>query len=500
MAFRVNDKRIDMTQLNQKMRQGRGTGSAVSLSSVGVLLMVIVPWLVYDKGAGAAWIAIGFFVGTLLLWLAYSYRLLRFSLLQKERFTLSGFFSARYREEKPVIRSVMSVCLTLFFLFVAATLLYGIAEFAEALFGSDRIYIVIGITLISTGLFFVLGRGGLCLAERWIAALVLFALVALNLSIYRILGIERILENIFHSWAAGSVSEYVNVGYLGGESLSVFGMLSLFSYGFLVLGNPLALSRFQRSDRARTIHRSRRWAVIFSILTLFLSVLTGGMLRAALYPANIKTVKELYLWIMKEDADRGFLFHLAGLIFVAAAFLLVLDLLHNCLLNATETVYEDLYPVIARRRRKDKNTERKAVSLILVFAEIIVCILALEGGNYLYTVSLDAMVILAAGLAPAMMLSLHSSRTTAVGCIAAFLGGMAFAACWMFGKWIPLDKVSDTWQTMQEFTGFAAVLPGMIFGLIAGKIGSAASEKPSEQIGEDFENVRYRLVSGVHTD
>ena len=74
---------------------GHGFGSSVSISAVGVLLMLFLPWLVYQKGAGVAWIAIGAFVGVLLIWQLLSYRLMRFSLQQEGTITLPGFFSRR---------------------------------------------------------------------------------------------------------------------------------------------------------------------------------------------------------------------------------------------------------------------------------------------------------------------------------------------------------------------------------------------------------------------
>ncbi|MCR4838315.1 MAG: hypothetical protein K5897_05205 [Eubacterium sp.] len=486
--------------MNQELRQGRGTGSAVSLSSIGILLMVILPWMVYDQGAGAAWIAVGCFAGMLLLWQTDSYRLLRYSLQQKDRMTLPGFFNGRFREKKPGIRISFALVMIPVLLFVSATLLYGVSEFAEILLGVEKIYTVIGLILISVGLFFVFGRGGLCLAECWIAPLVLFAFVALNLAILRCLGSGHVLENIFHSWAAGSVSEYVNVGYMGGKHLSIMEIISLFSLGFLVPGNPLALARFQRSDRARTIHRSRRWAVIFSLLTLFLSVLTGGMLRAALYPSDIRSVKGLFLWILKEDTNRGFLFHLAGLVFVAAAALVALDLIHTCILHATEMLHEDVVPYLFPRRKSERSRERRIVTVILLSTEACVFVLAMRGGNYMYTVSADALIILGAGLAPATWISLLNSRTTAAGCIAAFFGGMGFAAFWIFVKCIPLGESYGSWMTMQELTGFAAVLPGMAFGMICGKIGTLAAKEPTKEVVADFEEVRYRLVSSDSRD
>ena len=97
-------------QEKNELRRGLGTGSSVSLSAVGLLLMFFIPWMVYQQGAG--WIAIGSFVGLLVLWSTDSYRLMRFSLQQEKHVTLPGFFSNRYQERYPILRIFFTVILS----------------------------------------------------------------------------------------------------------------------------------------------------------------------------------------------------------------------------------------------------------------------------------------------------------------------------------------------------------------------------------------------------
>ena len=472
-------------------RQGKGTGSAVSLSSVGLLCMILMPWLVYQKGAGVGWIAIGCFGATLLLWQLCSYRLLRFS-IQQNRITLPGYFGKRFGEKSPALRIIFAVVLAAFLLLSATMILYILTSFSKQLFGS-RVYLTaIGVALISTGFYFLTGRGGLRRVERWFAALVLFSLLAMNVSIFRVLGTRGILENIFHSWAAGSVSEFVNVTYMGGESLSIVEIISLFALGFLVLGNPISLQRFQQTDRARTIHRSRRWAVIFCLLALFLATLTGGMLRASLYPARITSVQELFRWILEEDQGRGFLFHLTGVIFVVSAGLLILSQFHACILQATHIIHENIYPYLGKKNKKNRPGHEWAFAAILILSEIVVVSNSVGCGDWIYRVTGLSFLVLASGLAPVLVLSLHSERMTGTGCLAGFLGGALTAAVWTFGNWIP----SGTEQlTMFELTNLTAVVPAMAMGVLMVILGSKLSKAPSEQIVREFEEVKFRLVT-----
>ncbi len=473
------------------LRQNRGTGSAVSLFAVGLLLMFIMPWMVYSGGAGAAWIAIGSFAGVLLVWQMASYRLMRFSLQHKDQATIPGFFSSRFQEKRPVLRIFFSVILLPILILTAGMLLYGISDFAATLFGISRLYTTLGIFFISTGFLLLLGRGGLRLAERWIAILVLVSLILIDYSVIRVLGTRHALENIFHSWAAGSVTEYVNVGYMSGKALSVQEIISLFSIGFLILGNPLVLQRFQFADRARTIHRSRRWAIIFSLFSLFLSVLTGGLLRAALYPAKISNIRMLYKTILTEDKGRGFLFLLAGMIFVVAAGLMVLELFHSTVLSATEILHSDVFP-LKKHRKKMILGSKGIVILAGIIVETLVFALALCSGDWIYRITWDAYLVLACGLAPVMYLALRSSRTTVRACLLGFSVGAVFVGVWEFSAFIPQGT---EFLTLREITGISGIIPAMLMGFFFGLLGIRTSKPPTQEVVTAYEEVQFRLVS-----
>ena len=444
---------------NNELKRGVGTGSFVSFASVGLLIMIIMPYMVYQQGAGAAWVAIGSFVGVLMLWQADSYRLMRFSLQQENRVTLPGFFSARFQEKRPVLLGIFSVLLLL-----------------------------LGITLISTGLFFLFGRAGLSVADRTIAAMIMAGLMLMNFAIYRVLGINRILENIFHSWAAGSVSEFVNVGFMNGKRLGIMEIISLFSMGLLVLGNPLCLQRFEQADRARTIHRSRRWAVIFCLLCLFVSVLTGGMLRASLYPAKVNSIPELFRMILEEDQGRGFLFHLTGILFLIAAAALLLDLLHACVLQMSQIINDNL---LDWGRSRNGGTTKRNLLLCVLLSEMLVAAGALQCGDWIFPALKYALIILACGLAPITVLSLHFRRMNAAGCLAGLFTGSVFAAAW---ELIPLPFLEER-LTMHTLTGLNAVLPAMLLGLGAGFLGAMLSKEPTKAVVDAYEEVQYRLVT-----
>ena len=515
----------------KKKKTGRGLGSSVSISSVGALLMFFIPWMVYRSGAGAAWVAIGAFIGGLLVWQLFSYRLMRFSLQQESVVTLPGFFSRRFMERQPVFRIFLSVILVAVLLMAAAGILSWVGHMVSILFPVEPQIIEAGVLVLSIVLFLIFGRGGLRLADRWIAVVVLAVLLIINLAVFRVLSGENILKNIFHSLSSGSVSEYVNMGYMSGKQLNAGQYISMISYGFLILGNPLVLQRFQQAENGNTIHRSRRWAVTFTLLSLFFAIFAGGLLRAALYPAQVKTMEDFFLCLKSEDPTTGFVFYSSCILFLVAAALVAFDVMHACLLQAAQILRDDLYHTIrkmifgkrqnrnqktGRRRKKykkkhgkkaklyeakvrnDKLSFRKEQSfeLLALLACILTGVLVVTVGMDILPILKQVIISLACGLVPIVLLSLYCEKMNLTGIWSAFISGAIFSVAWDLIPMIPqtIEQEQKT-VTMLEFTGVHSVLPGMVFGILVGLIMMKAGRKPSETVKEAFDQVKYRYVT-----
>ena len=487
-----------------KKKGGHGLGSAVSLSAVGLLVMLFLPWMTYSDGAGRTWIGIGCFCGILLLWQCFSYRLMRFSIQQDGVVTLPGYFSRRFGERYPVLRILFALIFVFMLIIAASTLLHGMGEYAEYILGIPSGYTEAGLLLLSFLLLIVLGRKGLRLADRWIAIVALIALVVINIAVLRFLGGEAVLKNIFHSWASGSVSEYVNIEYVSGKQIGVSDHISMITYGLLILGNPVVLQRFQQAENATTVHTSRRWAIMFSLFAIFCSVFSGGMLRAALYPAKIDSMKEFLRQIAYEVPSSGFVFYTACLLFLVAAALVVFDVFHSCLLQTTQIIRDDLCVVIMNIIRKQRAKRRKkavtevarrdrSMEIIAVLLNILVGFLAFHSGDMVYPTMRELLMIVACGLAPVLLLSLHFKKMNTAGTLAGFFCGAAAVVFWDMIKVFPSKGEIVSLQTL---TGVHSALPAMAFGLLVGWGIAMLTPGPGENVLKNFDAVKYRYVSG----
>ena len=482
-------------------KTGHGLGSSVSLSAVGLLIMLFLPWLVYQNGAGAVWIAIGAYIGIVLVWQLFSYRLMRFSLQQEGVVTLPGFFHQRFMEKLPIFRTFLALVLVGLLLFAATALLYGLGSYAKTIFKIDPWIVKTGILVLSFVLFLVMGRKGFRLADRWLAFVVLGALILINLSILRLLGGEGVLKNIFFSWASGSVSEYVNAEYYGGQSLTVSQHVSMLSFGLLILGSPLVLQRLQQAENGKTVQVSRRWGIIFSLLSLFCAIFAGGMLRAALYPAKINSMEDFFHQLFLEVPKSGIVFYTTCLLFLVTAALVVFEVVHSCMLQASQILHDDLLSPLtefAKRRLPkrpegektlSKNATLKIFAIIAYLGVGVTAIIAEEG---IYGVVLEAVIIVASGLAPVTLLALHCGRMNLAGTWAGFFCGCTVAAVWDL---LAVFSKNGQSETLKEILGFHGIIPAMALGLLFGFVVAKITKAPKQEILEAYDQVKYRYVT-----
>ena len=71
-------------------------GLSGQLSELGYFIFVMIPSGVYLSGVGKAWMMIGLFIGTMLIWYLMSYRLMRYSLKYKNVYSLPDYFGRRF--------------------------------------------------------------------------------------------------------------------------------------------------------------------------------------------------------------------------------------------------------------------------------------------------------------------------------------------------------------------------------------------------------------------
>jgi Na+/proline symporter len=246
---------------------------------------------------------------------------------------------------------------------------------------------------------------------------------------------------------------------------------------------------------------SRRWGIIFSLLSLFCAIFAGGMLRAALYPAKINSMEDFFHQLFLEVPKSGIVFYISCLMFLVTAALVVFEVVHSCMLQASQILHDDLlYPLSEYMKRRmpkrlesekslSKNATLKIYAILAYFGVGVTAIIVEEG---IYGAVLEAVIILACGLAPVTLLALHCGRMNLAGTWAGFLSGCTAAAVWDLLKVFPKDGQSGT---LKEILGFHGIIPAMAFGLFIGIVVAKLTKAPESEVLEAYDQVKYRYVT-----
>ena len=113
------------------------TAFSAEASDMSGWLLMGLPGLAYWTGlADAGWTAIGLFIGTYFNWLIVSRRLRNYS-AHVDAITVPGFFSKRFRERRPVILSIASLFIIIFFTVYAGQCLASCGKLFVNLFELD---------------------------------------------------------------------------------------------------------------------------------------------------------------------------------------------------------------------------------------------------------------------------------------------------------------------------------------------------------------------------
>ena len=467
------------------------TAMSAEASDMSGWLLMGLPGVAYWMGiADAAWTAIGLALGTYINWLIVSKRLRRYSVKVKS-ITIPEFFSNRFHEKSGVILAVSALFILVFFTVYAASCLVTCGKLFSTLFGTPYVVMMI------VGAVFVLVYtflGGF-LAESvsdFIQAFVMITVLIITLAVgvFAAGGFGQIIENFrnipgfleFFSIAMPTVSDagtqiIENGSPVFGEAAkySALSVFSALAWGLGYFGMPQVLLRFMAISEENKLKVSRRIAVIWCVISLAVSVFIG-IIGRTLYPTELLTqAQSENIFILMSERLLPPL--IAGLS-MAGILAATMSSSDSYLLIASSAAAKDIYKRIFR-----KNAEEKQIMLIsrvsLVVITLIAIVIALDENSRIFSIVSFAWAGFGATFGPLMLFSLFWKRTNFYGAVAGMLGGGISVFLWKLAI-KPLGGVFAIYE----------LLPAFIISSILIIIVSLATERPSEEIETEFEEVK----------
>jgi sodium/proline symporter len=432
-------------------------------------------------------------IGTYLNWLIVSKRLRRYSIKAGNAVTLPDFFSNRFKEKSPLILTVSAAFILVFFAVYCASCLAVFGKLFSTLFGLPYAQMMLAgavVVLIYTML------GGF-LAESvsdFIQAIVMIlALIAvLGVGLYKAGGIDAVIANAqtipgfldFFGIAKPEILDpetgiqtVINSQPIFGEAGN-YGLLTIVStmaWGLGYFGMPQVLLRFMAIRKEGELKSSRRIAVVWCAISLFVAVVIGVIGRS-IYPiAHLTSGSAENIFI---TLSTGLLpAFLAGIVMsgILAATMSSSD---SYMLIAASAFSKNIYERVLNKKASDKNV--MMVSRITIIAIAIFAIfIAWDENSRIFELVSFAWAGFGATFGPLMLFSLFYKKTTRPGAFAGMITGGVMVFVW---KLVirPLGGIVDIYE----------LLPAFLISCLVIFVVSKLTKEPSQEIQDEFDAVK----------
>ena len=472
------------------------TAMAAEASDMSGWLLMGLPGVAYWCGLGEAiWTAIGLLVGTYLNWLFVAKRLRTYSHVAGDAITIPDFLSNRYREKKKIILTIAALFILIFFCVYAASCFVTVGKLFGTLFNVNYVYMMLLGALFVVAYTFI---GGFLAesASDFMQGVVMFIALGIVLitGLIKAGGIGEVIENAkaipgfldFFGVASPKMADGIQQVSSGkplfGDMVK-YGplvIISTLSWGLGYFGMPQVLLKFMAIKNPNELKMSRRIATVWCAISLFSAVLIG-MIGRVLYPDALLTSSDSEsIFIMMSS--NFFLPLIAGLV-MAGILAATISSSDSYLLIAASAFSKNIYQGILKKDAKDKEVLLMSRVTLIIIA-VIAAIIALDENSVIFKVVAFAWAGFGATFGPIMLFSLFWKRTTRAGAIAGMVTGGLSVFIWKLLV-RPLGGIVDIYE----------LFPAFVFSCMAIIVVSLLTEKPSQEIEEEFDYVvNYKHV------
>ncbi len=446
------------------------TALSAQASDMSGWLLMGLPGALYLSGLCEAWIAIGLGLGTYLNWKFIAYRLRVFSESLGDAVTMPEYLSNRFHDKSNVLKTIIAVFITIFFLLYTASAVVAGATLFSTVFGFDyTTALVIGWALILVYTF-VGGFLAVCWTDVIQGSLMFFALLIVPITMLICVGsLSEVATVVADSTEAG----YMSLGGMGEGSVDFKSVISNLAWGLGYFGMPHIIIRFMAIKDPQELKQSRIIATTWVAVTLGCAILVGIVGRAYIISQGIPFTDAQAESIFLITIDHLFPSAVAGFL-LAAALSATMSTADSQLLVSATAISNDIVKTYFPETSEKKLLWIGRIAVLVI--ALIALVIALDPNNSVMDLVSDGWAGLGGAFSAIMLFSLFWSKTSLKGAITGIIVGGTTAILWiMFG----------------DNTGIYALLPAFIFSSLSiVAVSLAAPDKESEEL---FNKAKARL-------
>ena len=423
-------------------------------SDMSAWVLMGLPTSVYALGIGQVWIAVGLALGYALSWIFEAPRLRTFSIVANDSITIPQYLTNRFLSKSKILQIISAVVFLVAYTIYAASSIKACGTLFNTVTGMDARLAMYLAAFVIISYVFLGGFSAVAWTDFVQGLLVLGAMLIAPL--FAVMVLEP---------AAGGI---VQEGYFD-PFASWQDIVSGLAWGLGYFGMPHIIIRFMSLESQKSLKKSMKIGISWTVIILFFAALIGIIGRNTLgYDPAIEADSLVFIVMVR----RIFPGVISGIL-LSAVLAASMSTADSQLLAAASAFASDVYKPVFRKGQASEREMAWAGRLVVLALALIAMFIAIdpEAGSIMSLVS-NAWGVFGAAFGPAILLSLFWKRFTFTGATVSILAGAIVDIGWLY---------------LLSGTGVYELLPGFAAGLIAGVIASLASKAPSAEVEELFE-------------
>ena len=460
--------------------------SAEASDMSGWLLMGLPAVAMMGGLAEASWTAIGLAIGTYLNWLIVAKRLRVYS--QKiDAYTLPYFFSKRFGDQKNMLTTIAAVIIIIFFIPYTASGFAACGKLFSSLFGMDYMLAMIISALV---IIAYCTLGGFLAAsttdfiQSIVMTIALFVVVGFSEGLVG--GFDKVFANVSSLDGFLNLFEGYDVANAAKTSYGALPVASTLAWGLGYFGMPHILLRFMAIEDKNKLKLSRRVASVWVVISMAVAILIGvvgySLMNKGILPTyeNASSAETIIVDIAKYLSKFGWVPAFAGGIILAGILASTMSTADSQLLAAASSVSQNLLHETFHIRFKPKTSVLVARISVVVIS-VVAIFLARNPNSSVFRIVSFAWAGFGAAFGPVVLFGLFWKRTNKWGALCGMIGGGATVFIW---KFVIRSAFKGT------VLDFYELLPAFLIACVLVVVVSLLTEKPEQQVLDDFEAVR----------
>ena len=424
-------------------------------SDMSAWVLMGLPASIYALGIGQAWIAIGLAIGYAISWLVEAPRLRRFSIVADDSITIPQYLTNRFKTKNKTLQILCAVIFLVAYTIYAASSIKACGTLFNTVMGIDATVAMYIAAVVVIGYTFLGGFSAVCWTDFFQGLLMLGALLIAPIFALTLInagqGAEAAAELPAGYWSLFASWKDIVSGL--GWGLGYFGM-------------PHIIIRFMSLESQKSLKKSAKIGIIWTVLILIFSVAAGCIGHMLL--GEIADSSTVFIQMVR----KMFPAIISGIL-LSAILAAAMSTADSQLLAASSAFASDVYkPVIRKNKAGDTEMQWAGRFVVLVIAVIAVLIAANPNSGTIMGLVSNAWGVFGAAFGPTILLTLFWKRFNFAGAVAGIVAGAA---------------VDILWLAYLASTGVYEIIPGFIAGTVVAVIVTLLTKAPGKDVEELYD-------------